>query len=184
MARYHLNSCRKPARTLASVTGNTVAAYCRFCGTARRRPSPFSAAAFALVGCSLGVGGNGYSSASKRFLLSQLFYRRGGAFVKAEGCILRKAAAGAGGRCGRQPRRPAVGERGAPAGAPRLGGFAAGLPPVPKPSARFFIFHGCPACCRRPAAAGRGPLRRFGQSPAAAPPHRGSAARGAESGTA
>lgn len=102
----------------------------KFGGTARRRLSPFSAAAFAPDGCSLGVGGNGYSSASKRFLLSRLFYRRRGGFVKVGRGFLRGICAGRGDRAaappaaGRRKGRP-------PQGAPRRRAKPAGLPPDP-----------------------------------------------------
>lgn len=91
----------------------------KFGGTARRRLSPFSAAAFAPDGCSLGVGGNGYSSASKRFLLSRLFYRRGGGFVKVGRGFLRGICAGRGDRAAAPPaagRRKGRPRRGRPEG--------------------------------------------------------------------
>ena len=102
----------------------------KFGGTARRRLSPFSAAAFAPDGCSLGVGGNGYSSASKRFLLSRLFYRRGGGFVKVGRRIfagnLRRVRRSGGSPAGRRPAKGAP-----PQGAPRRRAKPAGLPPDP-----------------------------------------------------
>lgn len=96
----------------------------KFGGTARRRLSPFSAAAFAPDGCSLGVGGNGYSSASKRFLLSRLFYRRRGGFVKVGRGFLRGICAGRGDRAAAPP---AVGRR---KGRPRRGRPEGGRSPL------------------------------------------------------
>ena len=155
----------------------------KFGGTARRRLSPFSAAAFAPDGCSLGVGGNGYSSASKRFLLSRLFYRRGGGFVKVGRRIfagnLRRVR-----RSGGSPfRRPQAGERGAPAGgAPKAGAPKAGE--ARQAAARSGIctgFNGRGGCVLpylRPAVR-HGLPGHFGRWPAAGLPHRGSGAPGA-----
>lgn len=152
----------------------------KFGGTARRRLSPFSAAAFAPDGCSLGVGGNGYSSASKRFLLSRLFYRRRGGFVKVGRRIfagnLRRARRSGGSPAGRRPAKGAPPAGGAPkAGEARWAAARSGI------RTGFIGRRGCVLPYLRPAVR-HGLPGHFGRWPAAGLPHWGSGAPGAESG--